>query len=105
MLKSYVCASQINEILDGSVCMATIKARKKSCASHINEILDGSVCITTLKAREKANKFLIFFCIKCAMGLSQDIFILPAYIDLMLPESLGTFHDKSNFSGKKKINF
>ena len=75
------------------------------CASQINEILDGSVCITTLNAREKANKFLIFFCIKCAMGLSQDIFILPAYIDLMLPDSPGSFHDKSNFHVAKKINF
>ncbi len=28
MLKSYVCASQINEIMDGSVCMTTLKAKK-----------------------------------------------------------------------------
>jgi hypothetical protein len=31
MLKSYVCASQINEIVDGSVCMTTLKTRKKIC--------------------------------------------------------------------------
>ena len=28
MLKSYVCASQINEIMDGSVCMTTLKEKK-----------------------------------------------------------------------------
>ena len=39
------------------------------------------------------------------MGLSQDIFFLPAYIDRMLPDSPWSFHDKSNFHVAKENKF